>query len=235
MPYIIANELEDMQDNDLKINTTYGDNISVTIDGKAVRDYLMAKYARYKVMQPLKNLWEMYIYYTDKDLSRMLDAYLADYNPIDNYNGVEKHIHIKDDGDEITDRLPDENENYVENVATPDQMSELFATTDEDAAERLESKTKNTGGTKTIDHMKLTQKSYHGEHSFTFEGETYTSDIVEIDKIEKHGNLGVTQTQQMISNEMELRAHNVFMMYIDNFIEDYAYYVGGKCFDYLSC
>ena len=55
---------------------------------------------------------------------------------------------------------------------------------------------------------------------------TYSGDEVHTEREDKHGNLGVTTSQQMIMSETEMRLNPVIKQYLDRFVYQYAIYVG---------
>lgn len=63
--------------------------------------------------------------------------------------------------------------------------------------------------------------------SITKDGVTYTAHEIEINELEKGGNLGVTTSQQMIQSEVDMRLNPVTMQYLNKFAMMYFWYVGG--------
>ena len=57
----------------------------------------------------------------------------------------------------------------------------------------------------------------------TVDGETVSGHDISYHKLTKGGNLGVTTSQQMIENEIEMRLRPLLKMYLDTFVKEYAY------------
>lgn len=231
MTYTIKEECEILSDTTFNIRVNYSGVDTYEINGAAVKSYLAHKYGEYKTLAPLADLWSEYRYLTENELQRSVAAWLSEYNPIDNYNGVEQNIYINNDGKQITERKPDAVNNYVETKATDDNETEFYTTTDDNQVERLENKSKNKGGTKSIDKLQVKTENYHEDVTVTIDGTEYTGDSVNAEIKKRHGNLGVTQTTEMILNELSMRETPFICRYLDKFVHDYAYYVGGKCFE----
>lgn len=234
MSYKISDELEQIADSSLNItyrDTTITPTIDLTWSGEVIKMYLKAKYSDYKSHLPFIDLWNTYRYLTERNFYRMMSAWLTDYNPLDNYNSKELNITLNSDGVTTTTRTPDEEHNTVTASATEDNATENYITTDDTATPRLENKLENKGGTVTTDDMIYTVETDSKETSVTFEGVTYTADEVHIEKRNKSGNIGITKSTDMLLDEISARMKDLVCEYLDHFVHEYFYYVGGSCFE----
>lgn len=175
------------------------------------------KYTTYNVMQAA-------------DLSKALAAWNADYNPLENYNGVIDRVTTDTHGDETrTHKTGGEGgtHNKVTSAALANTATTHETTTYDSTALRTESKDSNTGGTETTDDLHTEDKTTHTEVNKTVGDTTYSGDEIHTEREDKHGNLGVTTSQQMIESECVMRLNPVIKQYLDRFVYQYAYYSGG--------
>lgn len=151
----------------------------------------------------------------------LIDTMYYDYNPIDNYNGVEESS---------TTRTPDLNYNYgayednnttistttqdLKNDGNNITVEHYTTTYDDDSKSRLENYDVTTGMDSTTIENENTAN--HGERSNTETGTETTSF-----KLKKSGNLGITSTQKMIREQREISRFNV----LDEFFNELAEYI----------
>lgn len=195
--------------------------------GADVLDYINYTYEYWKTTQPLDELWTVYQSMHHDDFIKALDAWLADYDPLHNYDGEEISLDVKKEGKTTLTNTPDSQHNKVTNRATVDAKTvvENDVTTYDSTTPRLDNKSTETptGGTETIYDYKNTSDSERGETSMTVDGETISGNDISYHKLTKGGNLGVTTSQQMIQSEIDMRFNPLIKMYIDTFIREYAY------------
>lgn len=149
----------------------------------------------------------------------LLDTMYYDYNPIDNYNGVEESF---------TTRTPNlnysygayEDKNTTSSATTQDLeeggiTTEHYTTTyDDDTKSRLQGYEVTKG--KDISTVSGTSAVSHGERNNSETGKE-TTDF----KLKKSGNLGVTSTQRMIGEQRDISRFNI----LDEFLSDLADYI----------
>lgn len=199
------------------------------ITSDIVKSYLKIKYGGFTC----ESLYETFTLYNDisaADLSRALTAWNAEYNPLDNYNGDIEHILIHEKGDEVTTHITgDENgeHNTLTSQALNGTSTNTYVTTFDNDTPRLESKDETNGGTETINDLFTTDTKAHYNITKNIDGTNYTGDEITHEIERKHGNLGVTKTQQMIMSEVNMRLNPLIKQYLDRFIFEYAYYVKG--------
>ena len=149
----------------------------------------------------------------------LLDTMYYDYNPIDNYNGVEESS---------TTRTPDLNYSYgayedknTSSTTTTQDLEEGGITTehytttyDDDTKARLQGYDVTTG--KDISTVSGSNSATYGERN-NYETGKETTDF----KLKKSGNLGVTSTQKMIGEQRDISRFNI----LDEFFAELADYI----------
>lgn len=208
-----------------------------------VLNYFLCTFEYWKTPSPIETAWAVYESMHHSDFEKALDAWLADYDPLHNYDGKEKTILLKSEGKTtITDdgeshTAPDSTRNKVTTQATEGAQTETTTenevTTYDSQTPRLDNKSTvtsaPTGGEETIYNLKTdtetdnTNTRERTNTTITHDGKTYTAHDIEINELEKGGNLGVTTSQQMIQSEVEMRLKPLIKMYLDAFIKEYAY------------
>lgn len=187
--------------------------------------YLRSKYGLYNTLDDIEILWTLYATMTADDLKRSFETFYATYNPIDNYDGHETLIHIENHGTETTTRTDNLTETATaNNVKNTDKITTFDSTNFRPSGE-----TEQTGSTTTANNGTQTNATSHAETSLTDGDNTYTGDTVTIDKRDRHGNMGVTRTQEMITDEIKLRLIPYLQTYIDGFIQQYAFMLLTDC------
>jgi len=193
-----------------------------------VLNYISVTYEYWKTPHDLVDAWVVYVAMHNDDFIKALDAWLADYNPLNNYDGTEISIDVKKEGNTTLTNTPDSQRNKVTTRATADAKTvvENDVTSYDSTTPRLDNKSTETptGGTETIYDYKNTSDSARGETSLSIDGETITGNDVSYHRLTKGGNLGVTTSQQMIQSEIDMRLQPLIKLYIDTFIREYAYY-----------
>ncbi|MBO5816130.1 MAG: hypothetical protein J6R30_08485 [Bacteroidales bacterium] len=194
---------------------------SYIINGVNVCNYMTEMYGNYKTRSEIKSLWTLYTATHYTDFIRAYEAFMSEYEPLDNYNGVEQNVYLNQDGVK-TDRTTHgkTTTTTANDVTTENQTTSFDSTT-----YRPDSKSTQSGNTTSADTGTTTNTTEHTPTSLTVGETTYTADNITAETKHRHGNLGVTSTQQMITQELELRKNPVALLYIDEFINDYAYYV----------
>lgn len=199
------------------------------ISGEVVRKYLKYNYGCF-ICEDLHDKFNLYNLMQAADLDRALQAWLATYNPLENYNGVIERLITDDHGDETrTHKTGGDGgtHNTVTSAAIDGTNTTHKVSTDESPNFRNETQDTQTGGTITTDDLHTEDKTTHGTTSRTVGSDTITADMIHTEKEEKHGNLGVTTSQQMIESECAMRLNPVTKQYLDRFVFQYAHYAGG--------
>lgn len=187
--------------------------------------YINSKYGMYNTLEDIETLWTLYATMNTNDLTRAYNAFYSDYNPIDNYDGHETVVHIENHGTETTTRTDNLTETATaNNVTNTDKITTFDSTNYRPAAE-----SEQTGSTTTANSGTQTNATSHATTTLTDGDTTYTGDTISIDKRDRHGNMGVTRTQEMINDEIKLRMIPYLQQYIDNFIAQYAFLLLTDC------
>lgn len=204
-------------------------NNAVILSGLDVLMYINDTYMMYKSQSPLNALWTQYDTLHHPDFLKAYTAWTATYNPLENYNGEETTVRQKMDG--LTTETVTHGKTVTHSLGVNGVETETTSTSADDTSYRNVDKTTQKGTTSDADSGTTTTTTDTAVKSLTVGDKTYTADFVEGETKNRHGNLGVTTSQQMIQSEVEMRLNPLVMMYIDNFVKTYCYYIGGA-FDY---
>lgn len=207
------------------------DNIlQITVDGDEIVDYttvynLWTKRQDYVYSQSKLNHfylrgeeidggyifadWSDFIARNGENLVRMLAALYSDYNPISNYDMIEKAI----DGETL-----DEIETMPSGkTITKSYAAGLNSSGDGALTNKNETTFENAKSTTTPKNTK----------SVTLDSET----LANVHKATQHiltrsGNIGVTTSAQMITQEIQLRVVDLIDDFVKRFFDKYTRYVG---------
>lgn len=187
----------------------------VLINSTTVLNFFDIKYGEFTMPKTLYNSWILYKSLTITDLIRAYDAFYAEYNPIDNYDGVEEVTHLEKHGTVSKTSGGSSTETSTANNITTVNSVAPFDTTDM----TNDDKSVNSGSSENIISSDNSETT---EYNDTTLGTDTAHDITK-DTIRKHGNIGVTMTQQMIREEIELRFKPVIIEYLTRFVYEYGY------------
>lgn len=219
-----------------QIENTEGQNPWAVISGgdtlisnTVARDYMLYNYGNFLCFQ-LYNKFTLYNLMQAADLKKALAAWNSIYNPIDNYNKTETTTDITNHGDEVKTRKTGGDggtHNTITTAATTGTGTQTYTTTYDSTTPRLETEEKQTGGNIQTDDLHTENKTTHNAATMTIDGTTYTGDEIYHHENNTRGNIGTVQTQTMIMSECDMRLNPVIKQYLDRFIYQYAFYVGG--------
>ena len=208
---------------------TITDNDNNTIvTGQNVTQYLKYTYGDYKTRAALLVLWQTYTEIHGADLLKAWAAWNAEYNHIDNYNGPETNVFLTNDGEE-TETIT---HGKTTTTTANDVTNTAYSTTFESNSEKETDKNVQSGSTTSADTGTTVTSKDRTTKTLTVGDTTYSADEVHAELKNRHGNFGVTTTQQMITSEVDMRLNPLIKMYIDAFVTDYAYYVSDMWGDY---
>lgn len=208
---------------------TYTDENNVEhtlIPADTVRYYFYYKYGDF-YCEYMYAKWQMYNTLQAADLYRALQAWDADYNPLDNFDARETRVRLTNNGDTSTTRENDPDHNTVTTSALTGTESSHYTTTDDSDTARLETKDTTAGGTETTDDVKTTTETTRETTTLTVDGTSYTAHDVRGETVTRAGHDSKTSWQNEIREECEMRLNPVQKNYLDRFIYEYAGYVGG--------
>ena len=219
-----------------QIENTEGQNPWAVISGgdtlisnTVARDYMLYNYGNFLCFQ-LYNKFTLYNLMQAADLKKALTAWNAEYNPIDNYNKTEITTDITNHGAETKTRETGGESGTHNTITTAAQTgtgTQTYTTTYDSTTPRLETEEKQTGGNIQTDDLYTKNTTTHGTTTMTIDSTTYTGDEIYHHENTTSGNIGVTTNQQMIMSECDMRLNPVIKQYLDRFIYQYAFYVGG--------
>ena len=189
----------------------------ILISSAIVENFLKKYYSSWEtfVETPFAFLTDFSLYNEcmSENLSKLLDAFKLEYNPIENYDGYEKtttnygeHTTFNKQGSQLVENNYGETNNEnIESVTTNDTTT--FFDTNKNNAKILAHTDKNNIGARIDEIQSITH-----------------TDTVEL---EKHGNMGVTSTQTMLQQEYELRRKNIIYDYLHQLANNLYAYLGG--------
>lgn len=158
--------------------------------------------------------WGKFIARNGVNLYRAIEAMRAEYNPIDNYNMTEQGA----DGEKI-DNVRTTPHGKITNTTTPYQTginstgngAQTGKSTTETTYTNADSETEHDNTLSIPDNDGGTVTGFHTGKQHYFK---------------RSGNVGTTQTQTMIENEILLRKHDLIAEFVKRFFDEYCYYVG---------
>ena len=179
-----------------------------------------------KPQSAFADCFRRYKEHCDINLSKMLSAYKSEYNPIENYNGVENSTesfnNYKDEKEisgKVKTNVNVENKNMtgeyisdntLQGYATSIHSESSFESDDVKVVNKDESKGTVVNNTQADSNSNYTEWENYKESNQKTGSKTNT--------LTKHGNLGVTTNQKMINEELELRKHDIF----ENWLKEFA-------------
>lgn len=160
------------------------------------------------------------------NLTKALTAYESEYNPIENYNGVENstesYTNYKDEktiSGKVKSNVNVENKNMtgeyisdntLQGYATSIHSESSFESDDVKVVNKDESKGTVVNNTNADSNSNYTEWDNYKESNEKTGSKS--------NQLTKHGNLGVTTNQKMINEELELRKHDLF----ENWLKEFA-------------
>lgn len=207
----------------LPISDIKDNDNNVILTANLLISYLYNTYGNYKTNAPLANLWFLYDSTHHADFLKAWSAWTAHYDPLENYNGIETNVRQYMDGE--TTQTVSHGKKTTNTILGGGMKTETKVTTFDSTTPRDDNITTSTGSTETADSGTTTTTTDQTVKSLTVDGKNYTADKIEAETNARHGNLGVTTSQQMITSECDMRLNPLITMYLDAFISDYAYYV----------
>lgn len=187
----MAKKLAQIIDNHFELKK---DNI-VYIDGDYTKFHVVKFFGNilstYDETSTLREDWNYYNSIHGEDFIRLLDGFMADYNPIENY-----------------DRYEDTNVTFDKGQQTDQIISASKTAHTENKVSAFD--TEGYSNSSKIDNTQdgFTDSSVNGSR----EDKTDTTSHI-------HGNIGVTTNAQMLSGEALIRYNNLVDKYIDRWIQ----------------
>ena len=196
----------------------------IILPAQDVLAYLQQMYGNYKTRADISYLWTCYGTTHHADFHKAWDAWQAEYNPLDNFNGNETNVYLTNNGGENETITHGKRTTYTAHNI----QNKTDVTTFDNTALKPEGQNTQTGSSTDDESGTTTTNRNRTSKSLTVDNTTYTADNVHAEIKRRSGNLGLTTSQQMITSEVKMRMNPLFMMYLDNFIADYAYCILGE-------
>ena len=197
----------------------YDKNHQLVQSSTYVLSYLDMTYGNYVTPYDLFYAWETYKNIHNADFLRALDAWKTDYRPLDNYDGIEEHIYTVKDGSKTESITHGKKVTYNAN----NLKNENKTTSDDSETYRPLTESIQSGSSDNTESGTTSTTTSHNATTQTINGVEYSGDTINHDILTRHGNMGTTKTQEMLSDEIRLRLEPLVKRYLDTFITECAY------------
>lgn len=173
--------------------------------------------------------WRSYIKVRLHDIRRMYDALHAGYDPISNYDMVERSADARSYGKETDTVTPSGSTTETSTTTGSETTTYKRQGADSTGFEDYDQTTVNSPvsdprTTSTTTSYNLAKSETTREHthdkSATVDGTTLTGADVNDHILTRKGNIGVTTAQQMIDSELKLRQFQLLANIISGFIKE---------------
>ena len=173
-----------------------------------------------KARQDLKNVYDMWVRLNGEEYLRIYNVMRSEYNPLENYDRLEEG------STETARHKGSRTSQNVDITNTPTvitKTTEKVNASDGGVVESMETETANTSGN--------TVTSGTADTNFTetrdISDSVYDRDVETFNGRRTHGNIGVTTTQALINEEINLRLLGFIETIIAQFVEKFTFYVSG--------
>lgn len=152
---------------------------------------------------------------------RMMDALAQSYDPLENYNRIEE-------GNETTEHHKGTKTSVgEETISTPGvEVKTTEYTVAFDGSTETETNAATSAPVRGTDKVERDSTKNFTTVS-DIDGTTFDNDVHSFTDRVTRGNIGVTTSQQMLEQEIEIRKKNYVADVMDNFILTFCYYAGG--------
>lgn len=192
--------------------------------------------------------YQQWLHYREPDIIRSLQAVLAEYDPLSDYELHEKYTERQQHGDKTTTRAADAEHNKTttsqsydytttdEAIAGSPATYSNYVTTFENTTPRMESQRIDTGGRqnhttgnaanniKTVtDDLKTTRTESRSTASLADGDLTLTADDIKITTRDETGDKSKTK-QELLQSELQLHIRCVLYDFIYEFLNKYTFF-----------
>lgn len=210
-------------------------SLGVTVDSEEifsnteVLTELVSKYSLFYWQTPAReygieflDLWHHYVAVMGDQLKKLYDAFIADYNPISNYDMTEEGLDgTRRDGTTTT--------NTPTGTQSTTTDTNRYAI-DSDAGGEPSDKTTTT--TSYTDRTDTRTETPSNTQSGAFDGNTLTNyHEAKEHYFKRSGNIGTTTVPDMLEKELKIRKKNLLTDFCAGFIEQHCYYCGSEVYD----
>ena len=173
-----------------------------------------------KARQDLKNVYDMWVRLNGEEYLRIYNVMRSEYNPLENYDRMEE-------GSTETARhkgsRTSQNVDITNTPTVTTKTTEKVNASDGSVVESMETETANISGN--------TATSGSADTNYTetrdISDSVYDRDVETFNGRRTHGNIGVTTTQALINEEINLRLVGFIETIIAQFVEKFTFYVSG--------
>ena len=190
-------------------------NDTVLIKSEYVENMFILKYGTWETLdetsEDFKHTFDLYNEYMTPNLNKAISALTAEYNPLNNYEGKT----------EIIQEYGEQTQNFIKGQESITNTNNAVTDNTEDYVTSYDSDTFSPASKNKNDYGERISTTENGTRTDTNTINSYTNKVTEI----KAGNMGVTTSQHMITEEINLRLKNIYDMYIDNFVKNVCYMI----------
>ena len=170
--------------------------------------------------QDLKNVYDMWVRLNGEEYLRIYNVMRSEYNPLENYDRMEE-------GSTETARhkgsRTSQNVDITNTPTVTTKTTEKVNASDGGVVESMETETANTSGNTITSGSAETNYSETRDISDTL----YDRDVETFNGRRTHGNIGITTTQTLITEEVNLRLLGFIETIMSQFVEKFTFYVSG--------
>lgn len=170
--------------------------------------------------QDFKNVYSMWKRLNGEDFLRIYNAMRSDYNPLENFDRMEE-------GSTETARhkgsRTSQNVDITNTPTVTTKTTEKVNASDGGVVESMETETANTSGNTVTSGSSDTNYTETRDISDS----VYDRDVETFKGRRTHGNIGITTTQTLITEEVNLRLLGFIETIISQFVEKFTFYVSG--------
>ena len=170
--------------------------------------------------QDLKNVYDMWVRLNGEEYLRIYNVMRSEYNPLENYDRLEE-------GSTETARhkgsRTSQNVDITNTPTVTTKTTEKVNASDGGVVESMETETANTSGNTVTSGSSDTNYTETRDISDT----VFDRDIETFNGRRTHGNIGITTTQTLITEEVNLRLLGFIETIMSQFVEKFTFYVSG--------
>ena len=170
--------------------------------------------------QDLKNVYAMWKRLNGEDFLRIYNAMRSEYSPLENYDRMEEGA------TETARHKGSRTSQNVDITNTPTvttKTTEKVNASDGGVVESMETETANISGNTVTSGSANTNYTETRDISDT----VFDRDVETYNGRRTHGNIGVTTTQALITEEVNLRLLGFIETIVAQFVEKFTFYVSG--------
>ena len=173
-----------------------------------------------KARQDFKNVYDMWTRLNGEEYLRIYNVMRSEYNPLENYDRMEE-------GSTETARhkgtRTSQNVDITNTPTVTTKTTEKVNASDGGVVESMETETANTSGNTVTSGSADTNYTETRDISDS----VFDRDVETFNGRRTHGNIGITTTQTLITEEVNLRLLGFIETIMSQFVEKFTFYVSG--------